>query len=182
VELPGFVGTIEVAATGDPLNAPIKLIYTGSDLKGSILAVWVNIGPFNMTFIQFRPKATDENKNPGVKQILRVSADQIPLLNKVPLVNQLPQPFDHLVYLWVNDPGNLDVNKKGFTREMIDKEIGLDSSINHVLAEISIPELQFKDSRHSSTPETDIVLVSGHHFVVVTDSKVVSGMFEYKVF
>lgn len=171
-DLPPFVGEIVVSATGDPLNAPIKLIYTGDDVNGSILAVWVNIGPFNMTFIQYRPKsAVAGDKTPKVKQILRISCDQIPMLDKVPLVNQLPQPFDHLIYLWVDDPGQTDKNLKGFTRETIDKDIGKDEAINHALAEVSIPEIMLKESK--STNPTDLVLVAGHHFVVVTDNKVV---------
>lgn len=83
--LPTFVGKIEVAAKGDPLNAPIKLIYKGDNDNGSTLAVWVNIGPFNLTFIQYGIVAK-AGETPVVKRILRVSVDQIPMMEKVPLV------------------------------------------------------------------------------------------------
>lgn len=71
--LPYFVGSIVVAAKGDPLHAPIKLIYTGMDTEGSIMAVWVNISPFNITFIQYRPPVTTSSSTPTVKRILRIS-------------------------------------------------------------------------------------------------------------
>jgi hypothetical protein len=124
-----------------------------------------------MTFIQYRPKSTAGQPTPRIKQILRISADQIPMLDKVPLVNQLPQPFDHLIYMWVDDPDQTDANLKGFTRDLIDPAIGNSKAINGVLAEISVPLIQLQDS--SSTNATDLVLQAGHHFMVIADTKLV---------
>ncbi|KAH7356951.1 hypothetical protein BKA65DRAFT_218411 [Rhexocercosporidium sp. MPI-PUGE-AT-0058] len=169
-DLPAFVGGIKISAKGDPLNAPIKLIYTGNNTDGSVLAVWVNLGPFNMTFIQYRPIAT--GTKPTTKSILRVSADQIPLLDKIPLVNELPQPFDNLVYLWVGDPGQTNPNLRGFTREMIEIDAGGKRPINMALAKAGIPPIFLKKSK-SQTPITGLALQAGHHFIVVTNGKVV---------
>ncbi|PVH83680.1 hypothetical protein DL98DRAFT_528973 [Cadophora sp. DSE1049] len=175
-DLPEFVGGIKIAAKGDPLNAPIKLIYTGNNTEGSLLAVWVNLGPFNMTFIQYRSMAT-ATKKATTKSILRVSADQIPLLDKIPLVNELPQPFENLVYLWVGDPAQTNPNLKGFTREMIEIEAGGKRPINKALAQAGIPPILLKKSKTQSTAanatSTSPALQAGHHFIVVTNGKVV---------
>ncbi|KAG4427792.1 hypothetical protein IFR05_016724, partial [Cadophora sp. M221] len=170
-DLPAFVGGIKISAKGDPLNAPIKLIYTGNNTDGSVLAVWVNLGPFNMTFIQYRSIATATQKA-TTKSILRVSADQIPLLDKIPLVNELPQPFDNLVYMWVGDPGQTNPNLRGFTREMIEVDAGGKRPINKALAKAGIPPILLKKSK-SQTPSTNLALQAGHHFIVVTNGKVV---------
>ncbi|KAK0117089.1 hypothetical protein ONS96_012927 [Cadophora gregata f. sp. sojae] len=175
-DLPDFVGGIRISARGDPLNAPIKLIYTGNNTDGSLLAVWVNLGPFNMTFIQYRSMAT-ATKIATTKSILRVSADQIPLLDKVPLVNEMPQPFDNLVYLWVGDPGQTTPNPKGFTREMIEIEAGGKRPINKALEQAGNPPILLKKSKSQLTAahsaSTSPALEAGHHFIVVTNGKVV---------
>jgi hypothetical protein len=121
-----------------------------------------------MTFIQYRSMAKN-GQTPFVKKMLRISCDQIPMMDKVPLVNQLPQPFDHLVYLWVEDD---DSKTKGFTRDMIDKsEDG--NPINKVLEEVKIPEIQFKEIKKEGGNSKDVIVQAGHHFIVVSDGKVV---------
>ncbi|KAH7407444.1 hypothetical protein BKA64DRAFT_417254 [Cadophora sp. MPI-SDFR-AT-0126] len=175
-DLPDFVGGIKISAKGDPLSAPIKLIYTGNNTDGSLLAVWVNLGPFNMTFIQYRSMASATRKA-TTKSILRVSADQIPLLDKIPLVNELPQPFDNLVYLWVGDPGQTNPNLKGFTREMIEIEAGGKRPINKALAQAGIPPILLKKTKSQAATgnatSSNLALQAGHHFIVVTNGKVV---------
>jgi len=176
-------------------------MYTGDDHNGSTLAIWVNIGLFNMTFIQYR-STTKDDKTPAVKRILRISVDKIPMIEKVPLVrniffsrsdlgfsraqhkselseancgaqvNKLPQPFDHLVYIWIDDPDTPTGITKGITRQMIDTDLGGPSAINSTLRDISIPPIQWKETKNKPDP-SDVVLQAGHHFIVVTNNKVV---------
>ena len=159
VKLPNFVGQISVAPQYDPTNSPIKLRYSGDDAGGSILTVWVSIESFNLTFIQYRTPGGNHGAN---KKILRISVDQIPLLDKVPLVNQLPQPFDHLIYLWVEDDDN---TTGGFTRALL-------SGINNNLASENIPAIQFKETKKTQT-NNDLLLPEGHHFLIITNGIVV---------
>lgn len=125
-----------------------------------------------MTFIQYRSMATATQKA-TTKSILRISADQIPLLDKIPLVNELPQPFDNLMYLWVGDPGQSNPNLRGFTREMIEIEAGGKRPINKALEKAGIPPIRLKKSKGQVTPKDQLVLQAGHHFMVVTNEKVV---------
>ncbi|KAH8654008.1 hypothetical protein BGZ60DRAFT_159118 [Tricladium varicosporioides] len=167
--LPGFIGNIPINAAGDPKKAPIKLEYTGGNDTGSVLILWVSIGPFNMTFIQYRSIKT-QTQPALVKKLLRISCDQIPEMDKIPLINQFPQPFDHLIYLWVEDDttgvSKLSANSQGFTRTMVDM-------INKASDDLSVPNIQFKEIKKDPGNPDDLVLLAGHHFVIVSDNKVV---------
>jgi hypothetical protein len=91
------------------------------------------------------------------------------MLDKVPLVNELPQPFDHLTYLWIDDP-----NKKGLTRNMVEIDQGNENSINKALSEIGIPVIQLKETQKGASKDPkDLVLQHGHHFIVEANNKVV---------
>ncbi|KAH0562326.1 hypothetical protein GP486_002980 [Trichoglossum hirsutum] len=169
-KLPGFVGGITITPKGDPDNSPVKLRYSGDNTNGSALTVWVSIGSFNLTFVQFRARAKD-GKSTAVKRILRISVDQIPIPDNIPLVGQIPQPFDHLVYLWVedDDPSHIDPTEKGFTRAMVQGPGGTD--VNTELKKMHIPPIQLRESK---TPKiNDLVLQAGHHFIIISNGKVV---------
>jgi hypothetical protein len=169
-KLPGFVRDISLAPVGDPNLAPVKLQYSGDNDKGSTLVAWVSIGPFNLTFIQIRT-AAQNGGTAHLKRLLRISVDQIPFLNDVPLIGQLPQPFDHLVYLWVedDDPSITDDTEKGLTRGMINGSKG--PSINTILSEMSIPPIQMKEVKKENDDLMELVV--GHHFEVISNGKVV---------
>ncbi|CZR65011.1 uncharacterized protein PAC_14911 [Phialocephala subalpina] len=172
--LPGFVGDIVVAAKGDPLSAPIKLIYTGGNDNGSTLAVWVNIGVFNLTFVYYRSAATN-GKTAMIKRFLRMSVDQIPTLTSkihLPLINELPQPFDSLLFLWVGDEGTTTQSTQGIIRYMIEPAEDRPNAINTTLADIDIPPIQWKELSGKPNPD-DQVLQPGYHFMVITNNKAV---------
>ena len=179
-DLPDFIGGIKIAV--DKEKAPVRLRYSGDDASGSVLTIWLEVGPFNLTFIQFRTKARDPTQPPTVKRLLRISADQIPFMNKVPLVNELPQPFDHLLYLWVEDLGQPDPNLKGFTKAMLGNSAGgptgtgPDIDVNSELDKMSIPPILVKESQSTqgrNLSGNNVVLKAGSHFMLVTNGKVV---------
>jgi hypothetical protein len=169
-KLPEFVGGIVVSPKSDPTNSPVKLVYQGDNVTGSILTVWVSLGLFNLTFIQYCTPKSD-SKSATVKRLLRISVDQIPPIN-APLVGQLPQPFDHLTYLWIEDDDSIqtDTNLKGFTKDMV---MGSSSTaVNTILSSLSVPPIQLKDSATKVTG-SNIILQAGHHFVVSANGEVV---------
>ena len=174
--IPTFVGGISVAPLSGPSDSPVKLIYTGGNAIGSLLLVWVSIGAFNLTFVQYRTPSAN-GSTPITKRILRISVDQIPLLDDVPLVKELPQPFDHLVYLWVQDadPTVTGTAKAGFTRALLAGPSDPSTptiNINDVLSKEGIPVIQFKDAKNTPQP-SDLLLQEGHHFVVIANGSVV---------
>ncbi len=176
--LPEWVGGIQVnpkTASGDAPIAELEFssVQTKNDGETgnvSVLTFWLSIDGFTLTFVQFKTagQKSGATTKPGtVKRILRISVDQIPLMNDIPLISELPQPFDHLEYLWVEDESTgVDPTLQGITRAEL-AQIGDQYPDN-------IPPLQVKDSKppqSSTTP--DIVLQAGHHFLVVVKGKVI---------
>jgi hypothetical protein len=82
-------------------------------------------------------------------------------MKDIPLVGQLPQPFDSLEYLWVDDETPKPV---GITRKEL-KAIAQQYPDD-------IPPFQVKQ-RTGEEKDDDIVLAAGHHFIVIAKSKVV---------
>lgn len=170
--IPAFVSEIPLAPEGDPTNSPVKIQYSGDDANGSTLIAWVSIGPFNLTFVQIRTASSDGN-SPHLKRLLRVAVDQLPSLNHVPLVGSLPQPFDHLLYLWIEDEdkNESDPTKRGFTRGMINGKADTKVSINTLLTEMHIPTIQMKDAKKDD--DSLMELQVGHHFEVISNGKII---------
>jgi hypothetical protein len=163
--LPHFISGIPIkrpatstGAENGPQTPPIALKYSGGTNEESILTVYVSIDMFNLTFVQIRSQAT-QTVPATVKRILRFSVDQIPMMEDIPLVSKMPQPFDHLIYMYVADEDMTSPNP-GITRDLLAK-------IN-----TKIPAIQIKDTKKRTDP-TDLVLAKGHHFMVVANGTVV---------
>jgi hypothetical protein len=130
----------------------------------SVLTLWVSIAGFSLTFVQYRALAVKVGNDPGkplTKRLLRIGVDQIPLMKDIPLVGQLPQPFDSLEYLWVDDE---TLKPIGITRQELD--------LINANKPQDIPPFQTKRAK-AQEADTTIVLAAGHHFVVISNSQVV---------
>ena len=193
-KLPDFVGSIPVSAASNPGAAPICLLEVRSDKnadgRATLLTVWLAIGGLSFTFMQFRTRAKVSTDS-VVKRYLRISVDQIPMMDKIPIVGNMPQPFDHLEYVWAEDDNSkltgdaaVDPTRLGFTQSDLD-------SINKLQPK-EIPPIQVKGSAPSNsgsgstvppdnkspvqskpTTPADIKLAHGHHFIVVVRGQVV---------
>ncbi|MCJ1385951.1 hypothetical protein MMC17_009076 [Xylographa soralifera] len=154
--LPNFVKDIIVApVAGHPSPIYLRIGTTGSGDAQSVVFVFnVDIAGFKVMFMQIAGK--DKSKDP--KRILRVSVDKIPLVEKIPLLNQLPQPFDELIYMWVTDSGDL-------TKADVD-------NINSMLEDDPTGKLAFKKVTTKAKDTTPAIVV-GHHFVVINDNDVI---------
>ena len=98
--LPSFVSGIEIPPADGRSPIMIKVAKFGT---GQVLfAFRISIKSFTFTFAQIGSK--DPNKT---KKLLRFAIDKIPLMQDIPLLGTLPQPFDQLEYLWVNDAGGI---------------------------------------------------------------------------
>ncbi|MCJ1402453.1 hypothetical protein MMC11_005673 [Xylographa trunciseda] len=154
--LPDFVKDIKIApAAGHPSPIYLKIGTAGAgDAQCVVFVFNVNIAGFKVMFIQIASK--DKSKDP--KRILRVSVDKIPLVEKIPLLNQLPQPFDELIYMWVTDTGDL-------TKVDVD-------NINSMLEDDPKGKLVFKKVT-TKPQDTTPAIVVGHHFVVINANDVI---------
>jgi hypothetical protein len=114
---------------------------------GAVFVLNVNILGVRFSFIQISSNGT-------TRYLLRLAVDKIPLIGSIPLINQLPQPFDEMLYLWVS--GTADLTEADVT------------AINHVLDPSDA--LVFKANTQADPKATAIA--HGHHFMIINDGKV----------
>lgn len=169
--LPSWVGDIVVnpvskAGVSSP-TAEVEYSTTEDTINKtrlSVLTVWLSIAGLSLTFVQSSSTSTDPgvvDRKSIVKRILRMSVDQIPLLHDIPLVGKLPQPFDSLEYLWVDD--------------QTDKPIGITrAELRAIQAQFpsDIPPLRYKELKATKNDD-DILLAGGHHFLILVNSAVI---------
>lgn len=172
--LPSFIGDIPVSPKSS--NVPVcllKINHATDPQKGTAtaLTVWLSIGGLSFTFIQYTSRAKSPAKG-VLKRILRITADQIPLMDKIPVIDHLPQPFDQLIYMWVGDdsskltgPSKPDSSRLGFSQvELQDLQSLLPSEI---------PPIQIKQTAPPKSNDSPIALAHGHHFAVIVGGRVV---------
>lgn len=179
--LPSFVNntTVQPASGND---APVKIEVTQTKVNGVDVLFFVahlHLGDATISFIQLN----DDSGTSPPKRILRVSVSTLPLVAKIPLVNQLPQPFDDLEYVWALYPaanasdGAPESSTTGFSPQEM-------SDINAALTAQNIPVIPIKDSTRAdpnstgqpaSPPsgEPTVALAAGQHFVVVHQGNVI---------
>lgn len=201
--LPTFVLDTEIApASADrpPVSIsldPITLTSNGNAEDQLMFRAWIEIGDINLTFIQLTNKkndATSTDHAPPVthgpnslpKRIVRFALTKLPFVDGIPIIKELPQPFDDLEYVWVQYPPDVgdptattdptgEVAQRGFTKAEIDQ-------INIKLADL--PHLQYKQAGsakvttanpggNNDAAENTVVLAAGQHFIVVQDGSAV---------
>ena len=197
--LPGFVLDTEIAPTdgGRPpvilsLNT-IKAEIDGSEDDYLMLQAFIEIGDLNLTFIQMSNKKNDSAiPKPGQgpapptrgasaapKRILRFALSKLPLVQNIPLVGQLPQPFDDLEYVWVSYPedgrlgttGESDAARTPLSRGFSMQEI---DAINTNLEAKKIPTIKYKKigskadtlKKPAASVTKTVVLAAGQHFII----------------
>jgi len=154
--LPGFVGNIPVQpANGGNSPGKLKLVPLKPYPNGGLLlVVQVLLSDLDFTFVLLSPASSNS------KMAFRISVDQIPLIDSIPLIKDLPQPFDSLLYLFVSDDSGT-----GLTQSDLD-------TINPQLDELKIPKIQAKGN-NTTNSDTTGVIKAGHHFMVIQGGNVV---------
>ena len=191
--LPGFVSSTPVTPA-DPASGDVPVMVYLEEIPdtGLFFVAHVHLGDVTLTLVQLSDKAdaptdtsgklpTAKSGSTQPKRILRIGISKLPLIDKIPLVNQLPQPFDDLEYVWVTYPADKpdasEDRKLGFSAA----EIG---TINERLTAQNIPEILIKEStrkdpnstsqpKSPDTGEKDVALAAGQHFVVIHGGKAV---------
>jgi hypothetical protein len=166
--LPSFVAGITIpSVSGD--DSPISItVQRGSDLDGStatddrlFFAFHISIDDhFKLSLVQVTNADGSQTK-----RIIRFAVDKIPLIPKVPLLEKLPQPFDELEYMWVDPDGD---GWKEAEIKTINKGILTGSD------QLSYKPLSGTDKDGKAVDGAgDIVIKTGHHFVVLNKGAVV---------
>jgi hypothetical protein len=205
--IPGFVLDTEIAPTeGEHPPVILSLNTIKAKMDGEkeeeylTLQCYIQIGDLNLTFIQMSnkkndssipkpgedPKAPTKGADAAPKRILRFALSKLPLVQNIPLVGQLPQPFDDLEYVWVSYPedgkagstGESDAHGTPLTRGFSMEELDL---INKNLDAKKIPTIKYKktgsDSNTKAKPPANatktVVLAAGQHFIITHNGEAV---------
>ena len=168
-DLPPFIANIQIPkADGTTGRAPIFL--KAKKIGEKILFVFrFALGSFIFTFAQV--SATGKTSAPP-KRLLRFAVDKIPLIDHVPLLNQLPQPFDQMQYVWVGEGGFSLSEVTAINTSLLSTADAL-SYKSSVRSDPGAVKDNPPSSGPRPTPNADPqVLVPGHHFIITHDGAV----------
>lgn len=169
--LPDFVRLMAIKDVSDVTSATLRLGKTSQGGNQKIVFVLsIQAGAFGITFAQISgPKKSSglsdskTKTQPRTKRLLRVTAQGLPTMRNIPLVNELPPVFEELVYMWVTP--------EALTRQ--DIEI-----INSQIGEVQ-PFLYRAAS--AKLAAYAVVFKPGHHFLLVQEGGVIlDHLFDHK--
>jgi hypothetical protein len=119
------------------------------------------LGGLGFTFVQLRKTGPSS----PTKRVIKLAVNPLPDAN-VPLVGPVPQLFDEMTFMWVEDSSG-----PGLTRqevEIINETIWTGST--------SAQGIKFKDPQPANQQPTDIVLQKGLHFLIAVTHLGVSNV------
>ena len=160
--LPPFVRDIEVKGT-DPTASLVRLKMSKVSANTVVFIFQVTINAAQFLLAQV---STTTPARPGVtakaltKRLFRFRVDKLPLIGNLPVVRELPQPFDELLYLWIPIGG---VTKNELSA--INKELDAPDKI------VFKPATQ--QAANSNPAQNPVVLVQGHHFLIIDNGAAV---------
>ncbi|KAF8511750.1 hypothetical protein JB92DRAFT_2931985 [Gautieria morchelliformis] len=148
--LPACVSSITVSKTPESKIFSIS-IYNIDDPTGKFLIFEGNfqVNGLGFSFVQMKKYGL----NQFTKRVVKVAVSQLPTAT-VPLVGDMPQPFDELAFLWVDDASTT----AGLTRA----EVLLLNT--HLFPDE--PGIRFKEPKQVGKQNSDVVVKAGLHFLV----------------
>ena len=167
--LPDFVSGINFTI---PTNSFIKLectkVSSSDNVNGYvILGLIAQVGDFSFSFVQISSGASSDSdggpNNQAPKRLLKFTMGRLPVVEDVPLLDSLTQPFDSMNFLYASDD---------FTRDEV-------NNIVSVVYNGATDQLVYKDPRLETNDPTivdpgkdilkDKVLRAGCHFQIVVE-------------
>jgi hypothetical protein len=142
--------------------SPVSLKVAPAGDKAIAFTLSIHIGIIDLTLVQIA------GKEAPTKRLFRLTVDKFPLISKIPLIKELPQPFEKLVYMYVLDSQNL-----GWTSEDIDivnHQFDQDTN-SYILCQSTTQKANSSPAQNSDPPKA--VIVPGHHFLVVEGGKII---------
>lgn len=161
-DLPSFVADVAIPSAAQGGSVSIDYYKTtGAVGDFSIFVATLQIEMLGFTFVQFSHASWTAGTKP--KRIIRVAVRSLPD-SPMPILGKLPQPFDEMDFIWVQDNSGqaVDDAQPGFTLE----EIGAINTELEVLNPTD-PNLFRAKNINSPPKQTDVVLKVGSHFLVV---------------
>lgn len=129
--------------------------------KDVFFSAWVQIDGFSFQAFQFQGAPTDVNDpktRPAVQRAFRLSVQTIESI-KIDLIGSLPQPFDEMVFLYVQ-PQKKNGAPTGLTHEVVEK---INSNVKTEEQKLLYKALKKKEDYKPD----DVVIQSGMHFMLL---------------
>ncbi|VUC24972.1 unnamed protein product [Clonostachys rosea] len=128
----------------------------------------VHISIFTIGFTHYRDLSVTSSKPIPPKRVFKLYMNGIPPV-PVPTLGQLPQPFDEIAFVYIQDKAT-DVNKSlvpGLTADDV-------KIINDGMRDAKSGEggdwLMFRDTRKPGSGSSDTVMPAGAHFIIIMKS------------
>ena len=156
--LPSFIKSVPLSNTGGQNVVTLKAhkdVLNGNEVV--VFLFDVSLGILEFTFVQVSNNAApssggnsggNSDASNSTTRILRLSVGELPLFSSLPVISELPQPYQLLTYCWANQ----DVPKDQ-----------LDSLNTEYL---SASPFYYKNTDKDQTT----ALKQGHHFIVVNNN------------
>ncbi|EER25091.1 hypothetical protein D8B26_007691 [Coccidioides posadasii str. Silveira] len=165
LDLPDFVGDIKITPPKDKDAVGLEIISQDStenpEKKDLLFVAWLDFSGFSFQAVQFQAAGPSSGPKPAAQRAFLIAVNPLAMVKDIPLVGDLPQPFDQMLFVYVQG------QKKGG-----DVGAGLNhkdmTSINALLAGQRAP-LPYKITKKKYN-DTDIVLPSGSHFMLLRKS------------
>ena len=179
-DIPGAVLDIVLAKPGKENEVlQFKCSSIEGPRKSQILMLTgsIHISSISLCFMQWRDKSWKSDV--PSKRVIKVSVGDIGPFN-APIVGELKQPFDQLVYMWLSDKATAIVTKPedkvkpGITKGEFDS---LSSKLDHKQDKLFYKMDKAVDK---VLPETVVIEPGSHFMIVATDSEgVQSAVLDY---
>ncbi|KAH8689866.1 hypothetical protein BGW36DRAFT_465854 [Talaromyces proteolyticus] len=157
MNLPDFISNIGVQVSKDnKMELVIKKSQPAAGPESMVILLTVKLGNFTLRYIQFRevvPVALAAAT--PTQRVLIASMNQLPG-SDIPLVGQVGQPYDEVMFAWVQGQDGLT----GLTKRQLD-------TVNKVLLELSQQPLPYKPVKKGEPVATDVLLLQGMHFMLM---------------
>ncbi|KAL6895748.1 hypothetical protein HDV57DRAFT_521043 [Trichoderma longibrachiatum] len=161
LNLPEFLTNIKIGLKKeDYLELIMRKVQIGtSDQYVMVVVITARLSGLVFQYLQFREIVDEGVKAPPVKRFLSASVGEL-VDAALPMIGKIPQPFDDILFLWVQGQGQVQPEKDGITKIQLE-------SINKVLLDMNKKPMPYKTVSKSPPGDGDVVLTMGMHFMVL---------------
>ncbi|KAK6510291.1 hypothetical protein TWF481_005008 [Arthrobotrys musiformis] len=160
--LPDFLGDIVILPSGKTELTSLRIVKRQKYLVVALRLHLADGASVHFYQIQQSKANAADKTSYDAKRIVVFSLESLPKIPDIPLIGELPQPFDALDFSWVSSSGKSD----GFTRAEID-ELAL------ALKSGELPPGYKDNVKPAKRVPEDILIGNGFHFIVKNQKEVI---------
>ncbi|CAH0046894.1 unnamed protein product [Clonostachys solani] len=128
----------------------------------------VHIGIFTIGFTHYRDLSVTSSKPTPPKRVFKLYMNGIPAVT-VPTLGQLPQPFDEIAFVYIQDQAT-DVTKSLVPGLTADDVKIINDGMRDAKSGQGGDWLMFRDTRKPGAGSSDTVMPAGAHFIIIMKS------------